>query len=99
MRKRQAKLTREPYRTNNRHPASRCSDGGRLPPGVGGNLPWSTWQASRGLSGRNRVDWVTGFMWTEWQPSHGLGGRHPWNTHRGADVMIEAKLSTQKLRA
>ncbi|MGE3536746.1 MAG: DNA polymerase, partial [Candidatus Tectimicrobiota bacterium] len=42
---------------------------------------WSTWQASRGLSGSVPLDWVAGFTWTEWQPSSGLGGRHPWNTH------------------
>ena len=39
------------------------------------------WQHSRGLDGRNPLDWVATFPWIAWQHSHGLGGRNPWNTH------------------
>src|SRR5262249_4016118 len=81
----------EPSQTNNKVPASRCSEGGRLRLEWVATLPWSTWQRSRGLGGSVPMDWVAGFTWTEWQPSHGLGGRHPWNMQTSALPLCAAR--------
>src|SRR2546422_10365273 len=44
-------------------------------------MPETGWQHSRGIDGRNPLDWVATFPWITWQHSGGLGGRNPWNTH------------------
>jgi len=51
------------------HPASLRSDGGR--PRLEGvaTFPWSTWQASLGMSGNLPVDSVATFPWIGWQKS------------------------------
>src|SRR5437899_7724263 len=43
-------------------------------------MPETGWQHSRGIDGRNPLDWVATFPWITWQHSRGLGGRNPWNT-------------------
>src|SRR2546425_5707469 len=50
-------------------------------------MPETGWQHSRGIDGRNPLDWVATFPWITWQHSGGLGGRNPWNTH--TDVMVD----------
>src|SRR5712691_13071423 len=48
-------------------------------------MPETGWQHSRGIDGRNPLDWVATFPWITWQHSRGLGGRNPWNTQSACD--------------
>jgi hypothetical protein len=58
------------------HPASLRSDGGRLRLEGVATFPWSTWQASLGMSGNLPVDSVATFPWTRWQKSVEYAERH-----------------------
>ncbi len=53
-------------------------------------MPETGWQHSRGIDGRNPLDWVATFPWITWQHSGGLGGRNPWNTQERFQDGIEA---------